>query len=74
MTAQEALQKSYLTWDEIIRGINIKCTEQETMFQYQMICPEDAEKLRALGYNVFENVGNGILTTVSWKHLHNKQK
>jgi hypothetical protein len=66
MTAHEALNKSYLSWDEIMRRITVQAEHQQTCLAYQMISPVDAQRLKELGYSVFTKVGDGNQTTIHW--------
>lgn len=57
MTAQEALELSYLPFDRIINDIKTAARNCKTCLPYIMVSPEDVIRLRELGYCVTENVG-----------------
>lgn len=75
MTAQEALELSYIPFNRILNDITVQARNYKTCLPYVMVSPEDVIKLRELGYAVSENVGmSGEQCTIHWgkKYVNTK--
>lgn len=69
--AFDALQKSFLSFDEVLYAIESCASKHFTVLPYVLISHETAEKLRQLGYSVKENLGGGLgipkgVSTIRW--------
>lgn len=77
--AFEALQKSFLSFDETLSAIDSCAKKHFTVLPYVLISHETAEKLRQLGYNVSENLGGGLgipkgVSTIRWDNPGSKKQ
>jgi hypothetical protein len=72
MTAQEALNESYMPFDRVINDIKVAAANNKTMLAYILISPETRVRLRELGYKVTYPVGGGMTggsegsSTITW--------
>ena len=71
MTAQQALEASYLTFDRVMEMIQLAARDNDTCLAYVFISKETAQRLRELGYKVAEGLGGGLgiqkgVSTITW--------
>jgi hypothetical protein len=71
MTTQEALEKSFIPFPEILIKIDTAAKNHQTVLPYVLISKESVERLRKLGYTVTENLGGAFsipagVSTIEW--------
>lgn len=66
-TAQQTLQETYVTLEQVEEMIHNATINHETNVPYVLIAPHTIEVLREFGYRVVENVGvKGNQCTIHW--------